>query len=450
MFNRRRFIQAGTISLLAPLSVYGNKRNKTGLLGNTLTEPVRKIKVEDEVDVIVCGGGPAGFAAAVAAARNGANVRLMELQGCLGGIWTSGLMTYFIDHENKGGIMRELLEVQEKDGVLHRNLDVELTKLWLEKFCIDAGVKILYHTRIVGTYSEKKKLRTIVTENGSGRQAWNAKVFIDCTGNGDLAARAGCNFDFGHPETGVTQPMSLCALLTGIDINDLKERNFLENLPHMGHAKANLLDEIRRGGADCSYGNPTLWAIKDGLYSLMSNHEYNVKSLDAKDITNATINARQEVYNQVEALKSLSGIWKDIRLVATANHIGMREGRRIHGRYLITLDDLKRGARFDDAVCRVTVAVNHHSLNAVKSLTGENYTFKTEPWDVPLRSLIAKDLDGLMMAGRCISGDFWALGSYRMTGSAVAMGEAAGIVAAKAVQTNIFPHQVDYKELTRS
>ncbi len=447
MLNRRKFIQTGVLTSLAPLAMMGSCKGGLNVSKNTFLESEKSIPIADKTDVIVCGGGPAGFAAAVSAARNGAKVRLIELQGFLGGVWTAGLMTNFIDFKNKGGLMQELLDVQKYAGVSQsRFLDVEITKLWLEKFCSDAGVKPLYHTRIVGAGTDKGRLTTIITENSSGRQAWQAKVFIDATGNGDLAALAGCGFDLGHPDSGLTQPMSLNALITGINLNDLEERKMLA-VPGLSWAepKENLLAEIRKGGADCSYEKPTLFAIRDDFFSLMSNHEYKVSSTDAQEITYATIRGRIELNQQIDALRSLGGMWKNIRLVATADQIGIRESRRIHGKYSITKEDLIRGARFDDAVCRTTFGVDVHSLDPSKHKSIEKKGFKSQPYDIPLRSLIAKDVDGLMMAGRCISGDFFAHASYRVTGNAVAMGEAAGQVAAQAALTKKLPQDIQYK-----
>lgn len=404
------------------------------------------IPLSSKVDVIICGGGPAGFSAAVSAARNGARVRLIELQGYLGGVWTAGLMTNFLDAGNKEGLMQEILNVQKYAGVVQsRWFDVEITKLWLEKLCIEAGVELLYHTRVADALVEKGRLKAIITENTNGRQAWPADVFIDATGNGDLAVRAGCSFDMGHPETGLIQPLSLNILVSGILLKDLQARKMIE-MPGLtwAESKENLLAEIRKGGADCSYSKPTFFAIRNDFFSLMSNHQYKVNVLDAGEITKATITARAEVHRQVDALRSLGGMWKEIRIVATADQIGIREARRIHGLYTVTLDDMVSGARFDDAVCRVTFNVDIHALDPAKN-KGIDQGFKIKPYDIPLRSLIAKDIKGLMMAGRCISGDYFAHSSYRVSGNAVAMGESAGKVAAKAALEGKLPQDVELK-----
>jgi hypothetical protein len=135
----------------------------------------------------------------------------------------------------------------------------------------------------------------------------------------------------------------------------------------------------------------------------------------------------------------MGGPWKNLHIVATAAQIGVREGRRIHGRYTVTADDLREGRKHEDAVCRVTFPIDVHSTDPTKDKGIVGAGFRAKPYDIPLRALIAKDVDGLMMAGRCISGDFIAHSSYRVTGNAVAMGEAAGKTAAEAAKSGKLP-----------
>jgi hypothetical protein len=141
---------------------------------------------------------------------------------------------------------------------------------------------------------------------------------------------------------------------------------------------------------------------------------------------------RREVNEIVRGLRSLGEPWSDLRLVATAEQIGVREGRRIHGLYTVTAEDLIQGKRHEDAVCRVTFGVDVHSTSLNHDTQGKGYSrgVKSKAYDIPMRALIAKDVEGLMMAGRCISGDFISHSSYRVTGNSVPMGEAAGIAAA--------------------
>ena len=159
-------------------------------------------------------------------------------------------------------------------------------------------------------------------------------------------------------------------------------------------------------------------------------------------MTAATQRARREVHALAEALRSLGPPWQDLRIVATAHQIGVREARRIHGRYLVTTGDLERGARHSDAVCHVTFGVDVHATDPARTRGIEAKTFVAKPYDIPLGALIARDVNGLMMAGRCISGDFYAHASYRVTGNATTMGGAAGQAAARAAIDGVLPQDV--------
>jgi succinate dehydrogenase/fumarate reductase flavoprotein subunit len=405
----------------------------------TFSEASRSTPVVNQSDVMICGGGPAGVAAAIAAAREGASTTLIELHGCLGGVWTAGALTWIIDHENKAGVMKEILErlqaggfrARLADGTWTNGYDVEGMKSVLEEMCMEAGIRIRLHTRVVAAgVDENKRLTHVITESKSGREAWSAKMFVDATGDGDLAAAAGCGFDMGRDEDGHTQPMSLLAILTGIEA--VQVRGFIsdEGLP-WGVPLEALRQELNRAGVEPSYSKPTLFRIHDNLFTLMANHQYLVKGTNADDLSRATLEARAEVRRIVDGLRSLGGCWANVRLVSTGAQIGVREGRRIHGRYTVTADDLRNGTQHEDAAADVTFCVDIHSVDPKKDKGLHTGGIKTKPYQIPLRALIARDVDGLLLAGRCISGDFFAHASYRVTGNAVATGEAAGCHAAK-------------------
>ncbi len=428
--------------------------DKPAANGEHYTEPARDVPLVDDVDVIVCGAGPAGVAAAITAARAGAKVRLFEWRGCLGGVWTAGLLGYLLDFD-KPGFAKELLQRLEKAGMRRGTsmksicYDPEGMKLLLEEMCVEAGVQFQLHTRVAAAYREGRKLTTIVTDSKSGRQAWRAPVFIDTTGDGDLGALAGCAWEIGEAKDCPCQPMSLNALLV------VKDAAALAHCIHKsdpskadGIAKDAFLAEIKRAGFFPSYSKPTLWQVRDDLLLVMMNHEYGVKPYDAAAVTAATVRARAELHRIVNGLRALGGPWEGIQIAATAEQIGVRDGRRIEGRYTMTKDDVAKGARFDDAVVRPTFAVDIHALSseANKTAAFHNAGIKVVPYDIPLRALIAKDIDGLMMAGRCISGDFIAHASYRVTGNATAMGEAAGAVAGLAALSKRMPHEVAWSE----
>lgn len=425
---------------------------------HTITE-TRETPVGGAFDVIVAGAGPAGVAAAISAARAGARTALFEVAGCLGGVWTAGLLTWIFDFD-KEGITAEIRERLERMGARvgtnKKNFvyDVEKMKLLLEEMCVEANVYVQLHTRVVASVREGRRLTAIVTESKSGRQAWSASAFVDATGDGDLAALSGCGFDYGHEESGQTQPMTFMALVNLPDVDALKEcMSFYEgDLERYGHLPTfqAFLAELTRAGVEPSYMRPTLFHIRGNLVAFMANHEYGVCPFDERQVTEATIRARREVHSLVEALDRLGGAWSGIQLVGTADQIGVRDGRRIHGLYRVSVADLQEGARHEDAIARVTFNVDVHSFTKEqnrKELGLSHYGFRAKAYDIPIRALIAKDVDGLLMAGRCISGDYLAHASYRVTGNAVAMGQAAGILAGISAVGGKLPHEWAWSDI---
>jgi hypothetical protein len=416
----------------------------------TYRQPARDIPIFGHSDVLVCGGGPAGIAAAICAARQGAKVRLLELAGCLGGIWTSGCLAWLCDATNKHGLLEEIEAELERrhgrtyePGPRHNGYNPEVVKLLLDEWCLRQGVEIQFHTRVTGAAVDDGRLRLAVTESKSGPQAWTADVFVDCTGDGDLAARAGCAFDIGRPESGQTQPMSLIAVLAGVHVDGLAAFVDRHATTHAQRTRS-LREEFNRAGVDPSYTSPGLFRVHDDLLLLMANHEYGVSAINAADVTKATLAARAEVNRLIAALRGLGGPWSNLQLVATGSQIGTREGRRIRGRYAVTADDLREGARHDDGICRVMFPVDVHSTDPSKGKGYDNSGLHSKPYDVPLRALQSADLGNLLMAGRCISGDFLAHSSYRVTGNAVPFGQAAGTLAGLAARMATSPRDVPW------
>jgi len=460
--GRRNFLQtavAGT--LLLPASVQGQVQESRKKTSNPaeFDEPERHIPLTADADVIVCGAGPAGVAAAITAARTGARTRLFEVHGCLGGVWTAGLLTWIFDFD-KPGLTREIREKLDERGARRgtglKNFvyEPDEMKLLLEDLVTEAGVKFRLQSRVVAAYKDGNRLTTIVTESKSGREAFRAPVFIDATGDGDLGALAGCRWKIGQqaePQTVCPcQPMTMNALAVVRDVSRMQKYISFYGGDLKWHVKAteNFKEEIHRAGLESSYAMPTLFHVRDQVVLVMLNHEYGIHPYDVDALTAATVRARKEIFTIVRGLRTLGGVWEGMQVIATAEQIGVREGRRIEGRYLIQKEDLITGARHPDGVARATFGVDIHAFDRDRnrSETISHGGFKTRPYDIPLRALIAKDVDGLMMAGRCISGDFIAHASYRVTGNAVAMGEAAGVIAALAADSKRLPHEVDWSE----
>ncbi|MEI6715645.1 MAG: FAD-dependent oxidoreductase [Verrucomicrobiota bacterium] len=452
MNNRRQFLQTLAASSLGlPLLT---EAQEPSLSNNSFREPAHTLPTNTDADVIVCGAGPAGISAAITAARAGANVRLFETHGSLGGVWTSSLLGYLLDFDKPGFNQELVRKLRGRDAIQGTGMNglsyhPEEMKLLLDELCTLAGVKIQLHTRVAAAYKDGKTLSTIVTESKSGRQAWKARVFIDTTGDGDLGAQAGCEFEIGREASCPCQPMTMYALIVvknAAEIADCIHKTG-DGGRHTGPAA--FRETLKRAGVTPSYGSACIFPIQENLLLLMANHEYGINATDAAQVTTATINARRELHQIVRALRRLGGPWEGVQIAATSEQIGVRDGRRIKGRYFLTKDDLIQGANQDDAVVKATFPVDIHALSAEDNKTHaySNAGVKVKPYDIPLRALIAKDVDGLMMAGRCISGDFIAHASYRVTGNAVAMGEAAGATAALAARAKLPPHEVLWNEV---
>ena len=440
----RRGFFAGALACVAALPQMGAAAEKGAPAPGRFPEPPRDLPMAEDCDLIVAGGGPAGIAAAVTAARAGKRMRLFEAHGALGGVWTSGLLSCILDF-GRAGIARELIARLDARGARHPRLarmldstfiyDPESMKLVLEEMVSEAGVRFTYHSPVVAAYRDAsgRCIDVVVTESKSGRRAWRAPLFIDCTGDGDLAALAGCGFDVGDGQGGADQPASLIALVTADD--DAALGRFAVNDPSAfgadGASAANrkkaLYDELVRLGHEPSYAAPTLFRIRPGLFALMANHEYGVRVDDAEGITAATVRARREVAAMVDALARKGGAaWRGLRIVVTAEQLGHRGARRIHGRYTLTSADLAAGRQFPDAVADCAFCIDVHGTSLAHNRTQPNGfqgSLVAQPYQIPLRACRAKDVDNLYMAGRCISGDFLAQASYRVTGPAVAMGE---------------------------
>ncbi len=424
-------------------------------------ELARQTPMVSDADVVVVGAGPAGMAAALASARSGARTRLIEAHGCLGGIWTAGLLTWMFEM-GQPGIPLEITRRLDRRGAARvganpnfYTYDIEQMKLLLEEMCVEAGVTLQLHTRAAGVITAGGRIDCVVTESKSGRQAWRAPCFIDATGDGDLAALAGCGYDVGREGSGECQPMTYMALVA---VRDAAVASPCISFwggwsGHFdGHLQAveRFLAEIRRAGVDPSYARPTLFHVRGNLLALMVNHEYGVSATDAVAITRATVRGRAEVNRVVNGLRALGGMWEGLQLVATCEHIGVREGRRVHGLYTVTKDDLVAGRRHEDAVCRVSFAVDVHCTNPAAGKGQEEPVVRTQPYDIPLRALMARDVGNLFLAGRCISGDFLAHSSYRVTGTAAATGQAAGVAAALSAKQGIPPASLKWADVAEA
>jgi ribulose 1,5-bisphosphate synthetase/thiazole synthase len=418
--------------------------------GGTVCEAPRRTPVAADVDVLVVGGGPAGIAAALAAARCGARVLIIERHGMLGGTWTAGLLNPLFDHRGKGFIVGELIARLESAGAWKawkwtKVFDVEVMKLELERWCDEARVEFWYQCPVVDAVVEDGRVRGVVVEGRSGRQAVLARVVIDASGDGDLAARAGATHHHGRVGDGLCQPSTLMFEIDGLPPGWVQD------------SAQNLYDALQaviaRDGLTCTMPFPRVnyapWVInvpRPGGAAVQYTHVYGVDARDTRSVTRAIATARAMAHEATGLLRRLPGL-DGVRLSATAPALGVREGRRILGGYTLDLDDLRAGRRFADAVTFGEFPVDVHDPAPGSRDSGHESPMR--PYEIPYRCLVPQGLDGMLTAGRCISGSHGAHASYRVTGTCMGMGQAAGVAAAWAAAEGLAPRAIPGEALRR-
>lgn len=402
-----------------------------------------------EFDVIVAGGGLAGTFAAVSAAREGCKVLLVESCGCLGGMLTAGSVPCIMDEKGKGGMLQELFDFLDLYGmrvarfgkkvdeqgrkIPGRIVDSEGCKVFLDKLVRDNGVTTLLYSRVAACRMDGKRIRQVLVATECGNYCAGAKVFIDATGNGNLAALAGCDFEWGQPGTGHISPATTGFSLLGMPDDCDGTDSGLEK-----RAYGALLEEHGIHTSVGDVGFVRLPAMK--TWDMNIDFQYGVLPDDIHSMTRATMESRQEVFEAIEKHKKIPG-YESLWISHTAEHLGLREGRRVFGHYRITDEDIASGRKFEDGICLVRSKVDVHKLHENDTLsTSRGVT--SQPFEIPFRSLIARDAENLLLAGRCISGDFYPHGAYRMMGNTSAMGEAAGFGAAYVCRKDIALHEI--------
>ena len=410
--------------------------------GMGVWEAPRRLAVRRRCNVLVCGAGPAGLGAALAAADQGADVVLVERWAMPGGMWTAGLVNPFFEERDRGYIVRELIEALAaadswKIWCGSYCFDPEIMKLTLERMLQARGVEVLYYSQAVDAIVEDGCVRGAVIESKAGREAVLADVVIDATGDGDIAARAGCEYAFGSPLDGFVQPMTLMFEIR--DIHGLRQRDSRGLYDRL----ATVLAER---GSDFELPFPRYGAAPyvitlpcDTAGAVQATHVYRVNPLDPAELTAGTMATREQAHQLMSLLGELPE-FADSRITNTASSLGLRESRRVTGIYRVNRDDLAEGQRFPDAVCSVRFGVDIHLGPGQEKVA---HGTKMRPYEIPYRCLVPRDVRGLLLAGRCISGDHYAHASYRVTGSMMATGQAAGLAAARCAACGTDPAELD-------
>ena len=406
-------------------------------------------------DTVIVGGGFAGVGAAVASASNGASTLLIECSGELGGDITKAIVPQILDKQGKGGIIQRLYDkLNEKGNTSARKgarydadgnkiqgtmTHLEYVKYHLEQFCREAGADVLLYSMMAGCEVQDRRIERIAVATECGCVAIKAKTFIDATGNGLLAAMAGCEWEIGHPETSEPQPASSAMYITGLS-EDAKSTD-------SGEEKQAARKILADNGIDVSAEVALMHSTVDNVWMLTFNNQFGVMMDDQLKLSCAAIQARAECIEVLDKLYSIQ-TYKNAQLLQVSSHIGIREGKRIRGQYRLTIDDITEGKKFEDAICTVRFPVDIHSLNKDEN-AGYSRGNRTLAYHIPYRALVPLGCDNLLLAGRCISGDFYAHASYRVAGCVAPMGEAAGYAAALCAKNGVAPISVDTHEITK-
>jgi len=439
-------------------------------------EPARQLRVVGEADVVVCGGGPAGFGAALSAARNGSKVILIERYGFLGGMATLSMVNLFAirnltpyDGEKLpliGGIPQEFLQrvsalggailpddalkLKESEPVVpswsdYLLFDVELTKLVMVRMLREAGVTIILHSLVTGAITEDGRVKGVVIESKSGREVVLAERVIDATGDGDVAYLSGADFEHYLGED--TLPVTMIFSIGGAD--DKRVWEYLLNDPDLGELLKKAPEYIAKPESvfrDIPYPLKIFKAripwvnerrydqmIRPGQWWVWGLHLFKRNVVDAAELTECEIVLRERVYETFIFLKNHLPGMENAYLDQTPVQVGIRESRRFHGEYTLTLDDIRSGREFDDGIARGRIK-------------------NRPPFHIPYRCLLPKKVDGLLLAGRCISITHEAATQVapRNQPTCMAIGEAAGAAAALSIKDGVSPRELDVERLKRA
>jgi hypothetical protein len=382
--------------------------------------------------VIVAGGGPAGVAAATAAARNGAEVLLVERYGHLGGLATGGLVICLVETKRYGyGICKEVLErlsdlkadrLNTASGETERwvegaslsgeesySFDPEAMKFISDRLVVESGANLLLHSLVVAPIVRGNDVKGLVLEGKLGRQAVLAKVIVDATGDADIAAASGAPYEIDRHPWGI----NLEFRLGNVDVE--RATKWREQNPKL---YAGLMDRLKREAGEIGWGR----SVYGNVAWCHGPHFFDVDGLNTRHLTRVEVESRRAIMEGLKLFRENLPGFEDAFIMDTAPQIGVRETRRIVGEYVLTKEDALAGRQFDDAVA--------------KGIFG-----------IPYRCLVPKGVDGLLVAGRCISTTHEAQGVIRNIPPCLITGQAAGIAAALAAKKKVKPRKINVNML---
>ena len=403
-------------------------------------------------DLVVVGGGLSGVAAAVSGAREGLSVLLAEKSGCLGGAMSNNMVFPFMPYwtmENGSrkylskGIFLEMVERGKKYAPECNdvNFKSEFFKFVLDDMVTEAGVDVLFHSTLIAIKKEERRIKCVELASNSGVIIFEADYFIDATGDGNLFAMAGCDYQLGRETDNLCQPMTTCFRMCGVDVDQY--RNEHQSLTEL-YKKYKAEGKIKNPREDIL---AMTRGLGDGVIHFNTTRIVKHNPTDVFAVSKAEIEARRQVSEMVAFLKENSTAFKNSTLISVANEIGVRESRKLKGEHILTVDELKNLTVFEDSIALGNYDVDIH--NPEGSGTSHYYFKEGEYYTIPYRSLLPKEYDNLLVAGRCISATHEAQASVRIMPICACLGQAAGTAIAVSKNSGTNTRSVDIKKVQK-
>ncbi len=392
-------------------------------------------------NLIIVGGGISAVAAAVSAARRGLSVLIIEKFGCLGGALNNSLVYPFMRHVTWSGkkvLSAGIFEEMKKRHTDYGDTSWETFKFVFDDMITENGIDVLFHSTVFKAETDGRTIKSVSVATKSGVLEFEADFFIDASGDGELIFMTGCDTQLGRESDNLCQPMTTCFRMNGVDI-ELFKKEKAELIKLYNQKQEEGLIKNPRENILVFYGQG-----KDVLH-LNTTRIVKHNPVDAFEVSKAEMLARKQVYEIFDFLKKNSKSCKNASIINIAAHIGVRESRKLKGEYILTGDDLKNMVKFPDTIAVAAYDLDIHNPEGTGTTL---YVFQNEDYYyIPYRSLLPKEYDNMLVAGRCISADHMAHSGVRVMPTCATMGEAAGMAVALALENGRNAHTLDIELL---
>lgn len=438
-----------------------------------------RITGEIKSEVIVVGGGPAGISAALAAAREGVNTTLIEQYGFLGGMATAGLVgpfmtSYDTKGENqivKGNFELIINRMKEYNGVIHPSkvdaespyssfikpahhnvtpFDPEVFKYVAEKILIEYGVNIIYHTRLIDVINDKNgNVKELILAGKEGAKLAAGEVYIDATGDGDLGAFAGNDYFKGRDIDDKMQPATMFMRICNVDdekvekwVRENPDKKLFENLVSEARENGDFPEDLSREKVGI-YKQP-----REGEWRVNTSRILGIDGTKTNDLTEAEIKGRKQAFELMGFFREYCPGLENAILLETGHQVGIRETRRLKGEYKLRKEDVQFAKEFQDSIGKYSFFMDIHNPDGSGQEEKERlFIEKGRYFEIPYRSLLPKDVNNLLMSGRCISCDRQAFGAIRVMPACFVTGQAAGVSSALCIKNKKSPKEIEVDNL---